>query len=80
MEISEHAACNFLLTNLARFSLEVDFELSGPSELLEYLEAKPQNATTEVGKQLQLSLSFSPQSICNLQDVTLNMKVRGPQK
>lgn len=76
VEISEQSIFNFLLTNLARFCLEVNFELTGPSELLQHLEAQPQNATAEVGRQLQLSLSFCPQSICNLEDVRLSIKVK----
>lgn len=76
MEISEKSTVNFLVSNLARFSLEVNFDLTGPSELLQHLEVRPQNATAEVEKQLQSSLFFCPQSICNLQDVRLSIKVR----
>ncbi|XP_070763174.1 hydrocephalus-inducing protein homolog [Enoplosus armatus] len=78
-QIFEQSTFNFLVSNLARFSLEVNFELTGPSELLKLLEAKPQNATIEVGRQLQSSLFFCPRSICNLQDVRLSIKVKhGP--
>lgn len=76
MEISEQSTFNVLVTNLARFSLQVSFDLTGPSELLQHLEAQPQNATVEVRKQLQWSLVFCPRSICNLQDVRLSIKVR----
>ncbi|GAA6221266.1 hydrocephalus-inducing protein homolog [Lates japonicus] len=77
--ISEQSSFNFLVSNLARFSLEMNFDLTGPSEQLKHLEAKPQNATIEVGKQLQLSLFFCPRSNCNLQDVRLSIKVKhGP--
>ncbi|TMS05303.1 Hydrocephalus-inducing protein-like protein [Larimichthys crocea] len=80
VEISEKSTVNFLVSNLARFSLEVNFELTGPSELLQHLEVRPQNATAEVEKQLQSSLFFCPQSICNLQDVRLSIKVKhGPK-
>nr|XP_046249402.1 hydrocephalus-inducing protein homolog [Scatophagus argus] len=79
VQISDQSIFNFLVTNLARFNLEVNFDLTGPSELLQHLEAKPQNATAEVGRQLRFSLFFCPRSICNLQDVTLSIKVKlGP--
>uniref|UniRef100_A0A3B4VD89 HYDIN axonemal central pair apparatus protein n=1 Tax=Seriola dumerili TaxID=41447 RepID=A0A3B4VD89_SERDU len=77
--ISEQSTFNLLVSNLARFSLEVDFDLTGPSDLLKHLEAKPQNATIEVGKQLQSSLFFCARSNCNLHDVRLSIKVKhGP--
>ncbi|XP_029289106.1 hydrocephalus-inducing protein homolog [Cottoperca gobio] len=77
--ISEQSTFNFLVSNLARFSLEVNFDLKGPSELLQHLQAKPQNDTVEVGKQLQSSLSFCPRGLCNLRDVRLSIKVKhGP--
>ncbi|XP_042266839.1 hydrocephalus-inducing protein homolog isoform X2 [Thunnus maccoyii] len=77
--ISEQVTFNILVSSLARFNLEVNFDLAGPSELLQHLEAKPQNATIEVGKQLQSSLFFCPRNICNLQDVKLSIKVKhGP--
>ncbi|KAI3370851.1 hypothetical protein L3Q82_007368 [Scortum barcoo] len=79
VEISKQSTFNFLVSNLARFSMEVNFDLTGPSELLQHMEAKPQNSTIEVGRQLQLSLLFSPRGICNLQDVRLSIKVKlGP--
>ncbi|KAF3689156.1 Hydrocephalus-inducing protein Hy-3 [Channa argus] len=77
--ISEQSTFNFVVSCLARFNLVVNFEITGPSELLQHLEAKPQNAVIEVGKQLQSSLFFHPQSICKLQDVRLSIKVKhGP--
>lgn len=76
MGISEQATFNFLVSNLARFILEVNFDVTGPKELLQHLEAKPQMAAVEVGQQLQASLFFCPRSICNLQDVILNIKVQ----
>lgn len=75
MEIAENHVCYFLLTNLARFSLDVSLEATGPCELLQYLEATPKKATTDVGTQLQLSLSFCPKNVCNLQNILLSIKV-----
>uniref|UniRef100_A0A8D0AXJ9 HYDIN axonemal central pair apparatus protein n=1 Tax=Sander lucioperca TaxID=283035 RepID=A0A8D0AXJ9_SANLU len=50
-----------------------------PSKLLQHLQAKPQNDTIEVGKQLRSSLFFCPRSVCNLRDVRLSIKVKhGP--
>ncbi|XP_069028847.1 hydrocephalus-inducing protein homolog [Embiotoca jacksoni] len=77
--ISEQASLNFLVSNLTRFILEVTFDLTGPRELLQHLEAELQSATVDVGKQLQSSLLFCPRNICNLQDVRLNVQVKhGP--
>ncbi|KAM4554444.1 hydrocephalus-inducing protein homolog [Fundulus diaphanus] len=79
MGISEQCTYNFLISNLSRFTLETSFELMGLREQLQQLELKPQTGAVEVGKQLQASVSFSPQSICNLQDVKLIVKVKlGP--
>uniref|UniRef100_A0A3Q3MLA1 HYDIN axonemal central pair apparatus protein n=1 Tax=Mastacembelus armatus TaxID=205130 RepID=A0A3Q3MLA1_9TELE len=73
------SAFNFLVSNVARFNLEVSFDVTGPSELLQHIKAKPQNATIEVEKQLKWSLFFCPRSICNLQEVRLSIKVKhGP--
>ncbi|KAK5867885.1 hypothetical protein PBY51_012341 [Eleginops maclovinus] len=77
--ISEQSTFNFLVSNLARFNLDVSFDLTGPSELLQHLQVKPQNDAIEVGKQLQSSLFFCPRSICNLRDARLCIKVKhGP--
>ncbi|KAM7396206.1 hypothetical protein PAMP_019263 [Pampus punctatissimus] len=77
--ISERVTFNILVSSLARFTLEVNFDLAGSDEQLQHLEAKPQNATIEVGKQLQSSLFFCPRNICNLQDVKLSIRVKhGP--
>ncbi|XP_029009061.1 hydrocephalus-inducing protein homolog isoform X2 [Betta splendens] len=73
---NEQSTFNFLVSNLARFNMEVTFEVSGSSELLQHLEAKPQNAVIEVGKQLKSSLFFHPQNTCNLQNVKLSIKVK----
>ncbi|XP_024138466.1 hydrocephalus-inducing protein homolog isoform X3 [Oryzias melastigma] len=77
--VLELSVSNFLVTNLARFIMEVNFELTGPAELLQDLETKPQTAVVKVGKQLQASLLFCPRRICILQDVRLVVKVKlGP--
>lgn len=75
VEIAENHVCYFVLTNMARFSLEVSLEATGPCELLQYLEATPKRATTDIGTQLQLSLSFCPKNVCNLQNIVLSIKV-----
>lgn len=75
VEIAENHVCYFMLTNMARFNLEVSLEATGPCELLQYLEATPKRATIDVGTQLQLSLSFCPKNVCNLQNIVLSIKV-----
>ncbi|KAM9376112.1 hydrocephalus-inducing protein-like [Pholidichthys leucotaenia] len=77
--ISEQSVMKFLVANDAGLPVEVHFEITGPSELLQQLEAKPQSATIEIGIQMEWLLFFIPQNICNLQDVKLNIKVKhGP--
>lgn len=74
--ISEQSTFTFLVSNLSRFILEVNFELMGPKALQQHLVTKTQNAAIDAGKQLQSSLCFFPQCICNLKDVKLNIKVK----
>nr|XP_054593766.1 hydrocephalus-inducing protein homolog [Nothobranchius furzeri] len=77
--ISEQSSFNILVFNPSKFTLEVTFELSGPRDQLRHLKAKHSTATIKAGVQLHTSLSFSPQSVCRLQGVTLTMKVKlGP--
>ncbi|KAM6936867.1 hydrocephalus-inducing protein homolog [Xenentodon cancila] len=77
--ISEQSTFKFLVSNLSRYVLEVNFEVTGPKQLLQYLKTRPKSATIEVGKQLQSSVSFCPLSICNLQNIILIVKVKyGP--
>ncbi|XP_037539075.1 hydrocephalus-inducing protein homolog [Nematolebias whitei] len=77
--VSEQSSFTFLMSNPVTFNLEVNFELTGPKEQLQHLQTKPQTAAIEVGKSLQASLLFCPRSICDLQDVTLTLKVtHGP--
>ncbi|CAJ1057505.1 hydrocephalus-inducing protein homolog isoform X2 [Xyrichtys novacula] len=80
VEILTQSTLNLLVSHPAKFSLGVSFDLAGPCEVLQHLEAKPENATLEFRKQLQTSLIFSPKSICNLEDVRLSVKVKhGPK-
>ncbi|XP_056138426.1 hydrocephalus-inducing protein homolog [Lampris incognitus] len=79
VELSEKSTFMLLMSNMGRFSLNVNFDLVGPRELVRFLEAKPQGAIVEVGEQLCWYLSFCPQKTCDLQDVRLNIKVKhGP--
>lgn len=75
MDISERSIFIILVSNLSRISIEVNCELAGPRKLLQHLEAKPQNATVTTGDQLPFSLSFCPQTECDLQNVRLSIKV-----
>ncbi|MED6284836.1 hypothetical protein CHARACLAT_022950 [Characodon lateralis] len=74
--ISEQCTYNLLVSNLSRFILEVSFELTGDREHLQLLEVKPQDGAVEIGKQLQVSVFFCPQTVWNLQDVRLIVKAR----
>ncbi|KAL6104703.1 hydin [Pungitius sinensis] len=78
--ILEQSAFHFLVSNRARFRLEVNFDLTCPAELLQQFQIKPQNDTIiEVGNQLRSSLFFCPRSACDLQDVRLSIRVtHGP--
>lgn len=75
MGISEQSSFRFLVSNLAKRDLDITFDIAGPSNLLQHLKTEPKHATVQVGKQLQLSLFFCPLSICNLQEIRLNIKV-----
>ncbi|KAM8861524.1 hydrocephalus-inducing protein homolog isoform 3-T3 [Synchiropus picturatus] len=78
--ISELAAFEILVSNMARCSLELSVELLGPDAQLDFLEAKPTYLHVDVGMQKSFSLIFTPRSICSLQDVTLHVKVQhGPK-
>ncbi|XP_056273332.1 hydrocephalus-inducing protein homolog [Pseudoliparis swirei] len=77
--VSEQSAVHLLVSNLARFRLEVNFDLTGPSELLQHLEVKPQRDTVEAGKRLRASLCFCPRGVCNLRDIRLSITMEnGP--
>ncbi|XP_074533739.1 hydrocephalus-inducing protein homolog [Halichoeres trimaculatus] len=79
LDFGELSSLNLLMSHPAKFSLGISFDLSGPSELLQHLEAKPQSASLEFGKPLQTSLIFSPRSVCDLEGVRLGIKVKhGP--
>lgn len=55
--------------------MDVTFEMTGSTNLLQHLRAEPPNAAVDVGAHLQTSLLFSPKGFCNLQDVKLRIKV-----
>nr|XP_057932234.1 hydrocephalus-inducing protein homolog isoform X2 [Doryrhamphus excisus] len=73
--ISEQATFNILVSNTGKYNMDVNFELEGPSELLQTLVTNPKNAMIAVGEQLQSSVFFSPQNTCTLKDVRLTIKV-----
>ncbi|KAM8849594.1 hydrocephalus-inducing protein homolog isoform 2-T2 [Spinachia spinachia] len=77
--ILEQSAFHFLVSNEARFRLEVNFDLTGPVELQQF-QIKPQIDTIiEVGDQLRSSLFFCPRRACDLRDVRLSIRVKhGP--
>lgn len=76
VERTEKSFSYFLLTNQSKFDMDVSFELTGNVNLLQHLKAEHQNAVIDVGNHLQTSLMFSPKGICDLQDVSLRIKVR----
>lgn len=73
--ILERSTFNFTVNNQAKFSSEVNFEVTGP--VLKYLEVNPkvENHVVKVGGQLLSSLSFCPRGTCTLKDVHLSIKV-----
>ncbi|CAL8374755.1 unnamed protein product, partial [Arctogadus glacialis] len=80
VDLRDTSSFTFLLYNIGRFSMCVTFDLEGPPELLQHLEAKPgQEAVVEVSQQLNATLCFRPHRKCSLQGVRLHAKVRhGP--
>ncbi|XP_008409888.1 hydrocephalus-inducing protein homolog isoform X2 [Poecilia reticulata] len=77
--ISELSTYNFLVFNLSRFRLEASFELTGLGEKLQQLKVNPLNGVIQIGKELKVSVVFSPKSVCNLRGVKLIVRVKpGP--
>ncbi|KAG7521590.1 hydrocephalus-inducing protein-like [Solea senegalensis] len=77
--VLEQSTLDFLVTNVARLGVEVNFNLTGPSKMLRYLELKPKSASILVGSQQEASLVLSPRANCILHDVLMSINIKhGP--
>lgn len=75
MELSDTTLCTFLVSNLGKFSLDVQYELWGSAEMQRHLKVETDKGSVEVGRQSRCTVTFFPLQKCVLKDVGLNIKV-----
>ncbi|KTG35348.1 hypothetical protein cypCar_00023228 [Cyprinus carpio] len=79
VELNDKATCTFVVSNPGKFSLDVEYDLSGPAALQPHLQVEPKLDTVAVGGQSSCILTFCPQRKCVLKDLTFSVKVKnGP--
>ncbi|XP_072551301.1 hydrocephalus-inducing protein homolog [Salminus brasiliensis] len=79
VELSDTSTCAFVVSNPGKFSLDVQYELTGPAELQRHLQVEPKTAMVPVGGQDRCILSFFPLQKCVLKDMRFSVKVKnGP--
>ncbi|XP_073785286.1 hydrocephalus-inducing protein homolog isoform X1 [Danio rerio] len=79
LELNNKSTCTFVVSNPGKFSLDVEYDLSGPAALQLHLQVEPKSDTVAVGGQSSLTLTFCPQRKCVLKDLTLSIKIKnGP--
>lgn len=64
-----------MVSNPGKFTLDVEYDLSGPVALQLHLQVEPKSDTVAVGGQSSLTVTFCPQRKCVLKDLTLSIKV-----
>ncbi|XP_053355859.1 hydrocephalus-inducing protein-like [Clarias gariepinus] len=79
VELSSKSTCAFVASNLGRFNVDVQYEITGPEELQCHLQVEPKTAMVPVGQQNYCILSFLPLKKCDLKDMGFLIKVKdGP--
>ncbi|MFT7810485.1 hydrocephalus-inducing protein homolog isoform X1 [Arapaima gigas] len=79
VELSDKSLCHFLVSNLCKFSLDVQYELRGPPELQPHLQVEPEKDSVPVGRQSHCTVTFFPLKKCVIKDVSLSISVKnGP--
>eukprot|EP00063_Salmo_salar_P029727 XP_014004562.1 PREDICTED: hydrocephalus-inducing protein homolog isoform X1 [Salmo salar] len=79
VELSDTTLCTFLVSNLGKFSLDVQYELWGSAEMQRHLKVETDKGSVEVGRQSRCTVTFFPLQKCVLKDVGLNIKIKnGP--
>uniref|UniRef100_W5LN16 HYDIN axonemal central pair apparatus protein n=1 Tax=Astyanax mexicanus TaxID=7994 RepID=W5LN16_ASTMX len=75
VELSETSTCSFVVYNPGKFSLDVRYELTGPTDLQRHLQVDPKTAIVPVGRQDRCILSFFPLQNCILKDMRFSIRV-----
>nr|XP_055030475.1 hydrocephalus-inducing protein homolog [Misgurnus anguillicaudatus] len=79
VELNEESTCTFVVSNPGKFTLNVEYDLSGPAMLQPHLEVKPKLDTVPAGGQSFCTVTFCPQRKCMLRDSTFSIKIKnGP--
>ncbi|KAF5907639.1 hydrocephalus-inducing protein, partial [Clarias magur] len=79
VELSNKSTCAFVVSNLGRFNVDVQYEVTGPEELQCHLQVEPKTAMVPEGQQNHCILSFFPLKKCDLKDMGFLIKVKdGP--
>lgn len=74
VELSSKSTCAFVASNLGRFNVDVQYEITGPEELQCHLQVEPKTAMVPVGQQNYCILSFLPLKKCDLKDMGFLIK------
>ncbi|XP_073706753.1 hydrocephalus-inducing protein homolog [Garra rufa] len=79
VELNDKSTCTFVVSNPGKFSLDVEYDLSGLAALQPHLQVEPKLDTVAVGGQNSCTLTFCPQRKCLLKDLTFSIKIKnGP--
>ncbi|KAJ8332018.1 hypothetical protein SKAU_G00429950, partial [Synaphobranchus kaupii] len=79
VELSDKSSCHFLVSNPGKYSLDVQYELWGPSELQRHLLVERERDSVAVGQHVRCAVTFSPQQKCVLKNTGLSIKIKnGP--
>ncbi|XP_066569678.1 hydrocephalus-inducing protein homolog [Amia ocellicauda] len=80
VELNDPTSCHILVSNPGRFTLDVEYELHSPRELLTSLKVVPERDSVAVGQQGCCTLTFHPKSCCVLKETELRIKIKnGPE-
>lgn len=64
-----------MVSNPGKFSLDVEYDLSGPATLQPHLQVEPKLDMVAVGGQSYCTVTFCPQRKCVLKELTFSIKV-----
>ncbi|TRY66381.1 hypothetical protein DNTS_003349 [Danionella cerebrum] len=76
VELNDKSTCMFVVSNSGKFSLDVEYELTGPAALQLHLQVQPKFDTVPVGGKASCSVTFCPQKKCVLKDLTFFIKIK----
>ncbi|XP_035275425.1 hydrocephalus-inducing protein homolog [Anguilla anguilla] len=79
VELSDKSSCHFLVSNPGKYSLDVQYELWGPSELQRHLLVEREMDSVAVGQEVCCTVTFCPQQKCVLKNTGLSIRIKnGP--